>query len=109
MANIYTWVIDSMDTVPFIQEQTNVVSCVHYHVNATDGTYNTTIYVDQPLQYVTGSSFTDYANLTENMVIKWVQEIMDTDAVTALQKTLDKQLESLANPPVVSLPLPWLA
>jgi len=34
MTNIYTWVIDSLDCIPSIDGQNNVISCIHWRVNA---------------------------------------------------------------------------
>jgi len=44
MANTYTWVIEAMDCVPQEDGQTDVVITVHWRQNATDGTYNATVY-----------------------------------------------------------------
>ena len=103
MANTYTWLIPRLDCVP----NDNVVSCVHWRVNATDGTNEATVYGTQELTYDAKNAFIKYSALTKDTVIGWVQEAMGIDAVTKLQEALDKQLETLANPPIVTLPLPW--
>lgn len=107
MAITYTWEIESLDCVPSIKGKTKVVSCVHWRVNATDGTNNTTIYGAQSLSYDENAAFLSYDALTKDTVVGWVQEVMGIDAVTKLQETLDKQLQNLATPPVITPPLPW--
>ena len=106
--NTYTWLVDSIDCIPSLEGQTNVVCNVHWRVNVTDETYNATTYGVQPLTYTTDSSFTEYAGLTLETVIGWVQTAMGSDQVTAIQTQLDKMIDNLVNPPIVSPKLPWL-
>jgi hypothetical protein len=105
--NTYTWVIDALGCVPSMDGQTNVVSTIHWRVNATDGVNNATVYGAQSLTFDAKNAFIDYSDLTKDQVIGWAQDAMGIDAVTALQETLDKQLEALANPPIITPPLPW--
>jgi hypothetical protein len=105
--NTYTWVVDSLDCIPLSDGQTNVVSCVHWRVNGTDGTHNATVYGTQPLTYTAGSPFTTYSALTKATVIGWVQAAMGSEQVASIQQNLDNQIANLANPPIVQPPLPW--
>jgi len=107
MTITYTWEIESVDCIPLVKNKSKVVSCVHWRVNATDGANNTTVYGAQSLNFDENAAFLDYANLSKNTVVGWVQAAMGIDAVTKLQETLDKQLETLANPPIITPPLPW--
>ena len=50
------------------------------------------------------SSFTPYNNLTQQQVEGWLNSGLD---VTAIDATLDAQLQNQITPPVVQLPLPW--
>ena len=101
--NTYTWQVESLDCVP----NNKVVSCIHWRVSADDGIHKAEVYGAQPLVFDAKSAFVNYADLTKDTVISWVQAAMGIDAVTRLQETLDKQLEALANPPVITPPLPW--
>jgi hypothetical protein len=123
MSNTYTWVVDSLDCVPTLDGQTNVVSCIHWRVNAAssetkiitnfNGTtqtvpmYETTIYGTQLLTYMTGSLFTPYTELTEEIVLQWVKAAMGAETVTSIQTNLDNQIANLVNPPIVTPTLPW--
>ena len=102
-----TWQIESLDCVPLIKGKTNVVSCVHWRVNATNNTNNASVYGTQSLTFDEKTLFTDYENITKDSVIGWVQESMGKEQVASLYTSLDNELDNLANPPVVSLPLPW--
>ena len=105
--NTYTWLVDSIDCIPSLEDKTNVVSVIHWRVNGTDGTHNVTTYGIQSLTYTTNSSFIEYAGLTLETVIGWVQTAMGADKVTATQTQLDKMIDNLINPPIVSPKLPW--
>jgi hypothetical protein len=135
--NTYTWLVDSIDCIPSLEGQTNVVCNVHWRVNAvsdimkqtiipskivfnfddtetiipeqtiTEPMYLVTTYGVQPLTYTTDSSFTEYAGLTLETVIGWVQTAMGTDKVAEIQTQLDKMIDNLANPIIVSPKLPW--
>lgn len=109
MKNTYLWLIDSLDCFPFVDNQANVVSCIHWRVNGTNGTHNATVYGTQPLTYSANTPFTDYSNLTLATVIQWLQTAIGKEQILAIQTSLDKQLETLANPPIITPPLPWLA
>jgi len=122
MTNIYTWVIDSLDCIPSIDGQNNVVSCIHWRVNAVSNQgkiltlingdkqtipYIATVYGSEPLIYTAENPFTEYENLTEIIVIGWLQDQLGATKVIEIQNSLDLQIENLANPPVVTPPLPW--
>jgi len=80
---------------------------VHWRQNATDGTYNATVYGTVGLTYTPGSPFTPYADLTQDQVIGWVQDVLGPDQVIALEANVAAQIEAQINPPVVTPPLPW--
>jgi len=103
----YTWKIEQLECIPSADGQSNVVSNVHWRVNATDGASKVTMYGTQALTFDAKNAFISYADLTKDTVVGWVQEAMGIDDVTRLQEALDKRLETLANPPVITPPLPW--
>lgn len=109
MANTYTWVIEAMDCVPQEDGQTDVVMTVHWRQNATDGTYNATVYGTVGLTYTARSPFTPYSSLTQQQVIGWVQDALGTEQCAQITSSLDQQIADQVNPPVVTPPLPWVA
>jgi hypothetical protein len=103
--NTYIWKISSLDCVS--DGESKVVYCIHWRINGDDAVNTAEIYGKQSIEKNTKNTFIAYEDLTEAEVITWLQETMGEDVVTKLQESLDKQLENLANPPVVNLPLPW--
>jgi len=137
MPNTYTWVIDTLECMPSYEGQTNVISNVHWRINATsditkqitkenynlntvDGVteiksdttvveipYMVTTYGVQKLTYISGNSFTNYENLNLETVINWVKSAMGTDKVTEIQTQLDNMLINLINPTTITPNFPW--
>lgn len=137
MANTYTWFVDSLDCIPSLEEQTNVVSAVHWRVVGTSDIIKQTIIIPvrtitdengivttlpeqtinvayssstqgtQPLTYTAGSPFTPYSGLTQETVLQWVQLALGNEQVTAIQTNLDNQIVNLINPPIMTPTLPW--
>lgn len=110
MAINYNWVISSMDEYPKTPDNlTDVVFTVHYRRNATsevDGkTYFADTYSTVSLPAPSPEDFTPYEDLTEETVIGWLEAALNVEAIDA---SLAQQIENQINPPIVSLPLPWL-
>ena len=107
MANTYTWIIESLDCNTTFENQTNVVSNIHWRLVATNGTYTVSTYGEQPVTYTAGNPFTDYANLTQDTVINWVKSALGETQILKLQIKLDEELSYLLNPIIITPPLPW--
>ena len=80
------------------------VVVVHHNVSAVDdiytaGTYGTTSYTQTP-----GDTYIPYVDLTEAVVVGWVQEALGKDTVEA---SLQSQIDALKNP-VQESGLPWV-
>jgi len=106
--NIYTWKVEQLDCYPTAESQNNVVFAVHWRINATDGTHNVTSCGVQLLTYTAENPFIPFEQLTEEIIIKWVQSALGNEQVTSTQINLDTQISNLVNPPTISPKLPWL-
>jgi hypothetical protein len=107
MSNTYTWVISQLDAYPQQDGHTDVVFTVHWRRQATDGTYNADIYGSQAVTLDPSATYIPYAELTEAIVIGWLEDAMGAETLEAQKAALDKQIEDQINPPVVRPPLPW--
>jgi|688.fasta_scaffold400878_2 hypothetical protein len=110
MAIIYNWVVSAMDEYPTTPDDlTDVVFNVHWRRNATDIvgdiTYFADVYGSLSVPAPSPEDFTPYPDLTFEQVCGWLEAGLDTAAIDA---GLAVQIENLINPPVVSLPLPWV-
>ena len=96
MANTYNWKINALDAKVSIGDVQNVVYTVHWGLIATSenkehtvsniGTHNVEYDAD---------NFTAYADLTEEMVIGWLEAGLDVDSMKA---GLDAQIELQKTP-----------
>jgi hypothetical protein len=104
MALIYSWIISAMDTIPSIDGLTDVVSVVHWRRSITDGTYIAETYGIMGCPSPSEIDFTAYADLTQADVEAWLESGLDMEAI---DEELNTKLDTLINPPVIVLPLPW--
>jgi hypothetical protein len=93
----FTWNVVQMDRLT----SDGFVVTVHYTVNAVDGEFTASTY--GTVGYTEEGAFTPYSQLTEAVVVGWVQESLDKDTVEA---GLAAQIEAQKNP-VQATGLPW--
>ena len=109
MSATYYWVIESMQTAPSLDGLTDVVVCVNWRRSATtivdEKTYYTDVYGAMACQTPSSTDFTAYPDLTYEQVCGWLDAGLD---VPALDANLDGQIENIINPPIVTLPLPFV-
>jgi hypothetical protein len=106
MANTYSWVIDSMEVIPSIDGLTNVVNTVNWSYNGVSPTSTQgEISGNSVMPLPTSEDFIPYSELTQNVVISWLEYTLD---ISNLQVRVDTQINFIENPPTVSIPLPWV-
>jgi hypothetical protein len=107
----YTWTTTSLIGYPVIDGETDVVTRASYTVLADDGEGHTADYSNFALTPIDPSvPFIPYADLTNDIVIGWVQFNIGPDMIAAIQGSLAIQVERQIDPPVQPevLPLPWV-
>ena len=95
----YLWTISQMDRLT----SDGFVVTVHYNVSATEDTYQASTYGTTSYTQTPGETYIPYEDLTEPVVVGWVQETLDKDTVEA---SLQGQIDALKNP-VQESGLPW--
>jgi hypothetical protein len=74
-----------------------------------DGEYTSS--VPNVIQFSTQEvgTFIPYADLTEEIVIGWIKEVLGEDGVLSIEEAIQGQIDSQINPPQVPVntPLPW--
>jgi hypothetical protein len=107
----YTWTATSLIGYPVFDGETDVVTRACYTVLADDGEGHTADYSNFALTPIDPSvPFIPYADLTNDIVIGWVQYNIGSDMVASIQGSLAIQVERQINPPPQPevLPLPWV-
>ena len=101
------WIIEWMKTTPSTATPPEFVIECGWRCSATEGAFSGTVYSTCSFTVTQGSSFTPYADLTQDQVLGWCwANGVDKDATeAAVQQQIDNQI----NPPVIQPPLPWTA
>jgi hypothetical protein len=99
------WIIERLLVRPTEGSLTDVVITADWRCNGTDETYSGTCYGSCSFQPPTGE-FTPYEDLTEQQVLDWCYE--NGVDKTAIEANVTAQIENQIDPPVVTLPLPWV-
>jgi hypothetical protein len=107
--NTYTWTTTNLYTIDVNTETDYVVTAV-YEVNGTDGTYSASL--TNACQFLVDDNdpnYVPYAELTNDIVIGWVQSQLGVDGVNNIQASIDGMINSQANPPKTptNTPLPF--
>jgi hypothetical protein len=103
------WIINQMDCVPKDGDLTDFVVNVHWNRIATkivnEKEYFASVYGSQRFLKDEVTNFIPYEDLTYEIVCEWLDSSIDVEALDA---NLDAQIENQINPPIVTLPLPWI-
>jgi len=105
----YKWIINQMNCIPKDSQLIDVVSLVHWTRQATQiaepkpivVTINGTMLCETPSE----TDFTAYPDLTFEQICSWLEAGL---SVAELDSNLDSQIENIINPPIITLPLPWV-
>lgn len=100
--NTYTWKINAVDCYTSKDGLEKVAYNVHWSFFATDGENNASMIGVQSVGEPSPDNFTPFDQLTEEQVVSWITAFMD---VEQMQANLDKQIEDLVAPRVVTLQL----
>ena len=112
MSNTYTWTTTSLLTET-VGNETDYVVIVNYDVlgiNDTDNKYQCSLYFTQELTVIYDQpSYIPYDELTNEIVIGWVQETLGTYGIESIYISIDGNIESQINPPKspTNTPLPF--
>ena len=107
----YTWTATGLIGYPVIDGETDVVTRASYTVLADDGEGHTADYSNFAYTPLDPSvPFIPYADLTNDIIIGWVQYNIGADLVASIEGSLAIQVERQVNPPPQPevLPLPWV-
>jgi hypothetical protein len=99
------WIIERLLVKPTEGTLTDVVITADWRCNGSQDNYSGTCYGSCSFAPPTGS-FTPYPDLTQEQVLDWCYANgVDKSAIEA---NVTAQIQNQINPPVVSLPLPWV-
>ncbi len=103
MATTTTWAVAQLER----ETEDGYVFTVHYTVSAHDGTYSSSAYGSLGLERPEGD-MVPFADLTEEIVIGWIQDKFGAEKVAEIEAALQAQLDEQHTPSKAS-GLPWAA
>ena len=99
------WLIERLLVKPTEGSNPDVVITADWRCNGSQDNYSGTCYGSCSFA-PPSSEFTPYPDLTQDQVLQWCYENgVDKNAIEA---NVTAQIENQINPPVVTLPLPWV-
>lgn len=102
----YTWSISKLDCAPLENGLTNVVKIIYWGLTGIDENgVSASMSNSYPLSSPSPEGFADYLTLTEEDVIVWLESNLD---VGYIRTKLSNEIASQYNPPITSLPFPWV-
>ena len=104
----YTWNVTALYTEAVATESDYVV-IANYTVVGVDDTYSAELSNIARFNTASVSPFVPYEDLTNDIVIGWIQDELGPDGVSNLEACIQGQINSQINPPTVPVntPLPW--
>jgi len=101
MAIEYTWTIGQLE---YNNDSNQGVVIAHWRCTGVDGEHSASAYSTQSfIPDPSADGYIAYADLTEEMVIGWVQNAVDKDAT---QASIASKIEAQKNPATLS-GMPW--
>lgn len=118
MAVFFNWKISALDLSKKHEKFQDLVMTVHWRLEATDETDDTTVDVfgADSLEEPSEGSFTKFEDITKDMVVSWLEAKFSSENVELegeknrldyLKEVLEKQLEEKRQPAVVTSRPPW--
>jgi hypothetical protein len=104
----YTWNVTALYTETIDGEQ-NYVVIANYEVVGVDGTFSANLSKIARFSTASVTPFVPYEDLTNDIVIGWIQDELGVDGVSNTEACIQGQIDSQINPPVTpqNTPLPW--
>ena len=100
-----SWIIERLLVKPTEGSLIDVVITADWRCNGTQDQYSGTCYGSTSFAPPSGE-FTPYEDLTEAQVLGWC--FANGVDQAAIEANVTQQIENQINPPVVTLPLPWV-
>jgi hypothetical protein len=104
----FNWLVKQLLTETIEGEQ-NYVVIANYDVTGVDGEYSSSLSDSARFSTANVDNFIPYEDLTNDIVVGWIKGQLGVDGVANYEASIQGQINSQINPPVVpqNTPLPW--
>ena len=103
MANTYKFHIYATDCFVDYDGLSDVIQKVHWGYEVSDGTNSTTTIGVETMNVPDAENFVAFDELNQDIVASWLESRLD---IEGLQNALDKKLDEMINPTIVTKQLP---
>ena len=103
----YHWEFPTLEAVPSMDGETNVVSVIHWRLVGTLNEYTGSTYGSVGVEYEAGQPFTPFNQLTEPQVEGWVVDKLGVDQIASMKEGIQRQIEEQQSPSIIPLSPPW--
>jgi hypothetical protein len=100
MATTVSWKIANLER----ETEDGFVFTAHYTVNADDGTYTSGAYGS--IGFERPDNLIPFSQLTENVVVGWVKEVLTEEKVAGIEAALQSQIDEQKHP-TKAAGVPW--
>ena len=119
MTITYTWKIIALDTIPILNNLTNVVTTAYWYLQGINGLniaslqgcnkFNNTISNQgiNPIpipEYPNPSTFINFNLLTEDDVVSWIQDSLGEITINSLKSVIESQIQKQIQTNATALP-----
>ncbi len=103
----FNWLVKQLLTETIEGEQ-NYVVIANYEVTGIDGEFSSSLSNSARFSTANVDNFIPYDQLTNEIVVGWIQALLGVDGVANLEASIQGQIDSQINPPVTPevTPLP---
>lgn len=95
----FNWTVTQLLTETIAGEQ-NYVVIANYEVVGVDGVYTSSLSDSARFSTANVDTFIPYQDLTNSIVIGWIQALLGVDGVANYEASIQGQIDSQINPPV---------
>ena len=109
MATVYTWQLPTLEYYPHAGGLNQVVHIIHWILNGSDGTHESSVYGTQTLKTddLNPDQFVSFADLTQAVVEIWLEDAMGADKVQQLKDIVQNNINNMISPQNVMSNPPW--
>jgi len=93
-----TWTVRDMERVASLESKNDVVTTLHWECTDKDGEHLGRSYGSVSLDTSDLSSFTAFADITEEKAVEWAKAAIGSDDVAAYEKSVADQITESKTP-----------
>lgn len=103
----YNWQISQIEVVKTQGELSNVAQTIHWRLDGHEDGLTSGVYGAVTLADADPANFVNFESLTHDQVVAWIESALGT-TLDDYKNKIVADIEQLKNPPIATLPPPWL-